>query len=495
MSSSGFCGCLRSGISHFRLVSQARRSDRHGQLVSKILQTDVVSRVSTPPQEPDGEQVVIIGAGFAGLAAAYELGRRGIKATIVESDSLIGGLAAGYEVGGQLLERFYHHWLGTDRDIIQLVEELGLQQNVLLRPTNTGMYYANKFYRLSSPLDILRFKPLTFFNRLRFGMLIAYSWTIRDLHSIEHYTVKDWLLKVCGRQVYEVVWEPLLIGKFGDYRDEVGAVWLWNKFIQRGQSRGKSGGEHLAYYRGGFAALVEDWAKEIRRNGTEIRLDEPAQELIVEGNRVTGVRTRSGVIKASNVIATPAFPIIASLLEPHTSPAFIASLRAVKYLGNICLVLQLKRPLSDTYWLNVNDPSFPFVGIIEHTNFEPSTSYANRHIVYLSKYLPVNDRLYQMSDKELLDFSIPYVQKMFPEFGRDWIIDYHVWRAEYAQPVIPINYSKTMPGTDTPLENFFISTMAHVYPQDRGTNYAIKHGRSIGAHLSDQMLAKGGRKP
>lgn len=448
-----------------------------------------VAQPNDPPQagRDDREHVVVIGAGFTGLAAAYELGRRGIRTTILESDTLLGGLAAGYDVGGQVLERFYHHWLGTDRDIIDLVDELGLQQNVLQRPTKTGMYYANSFYRLSSPLDILRFTPLTFFNRLRLGMLIAYSWTIKDLHSIEHYTVKEWLLKVCGRQVYEVVWEPLMIGKFGDVRDQVGAVWLWNKFIQRGQSRGKSGGEYLAYYRGGFAALVEDWAREIGKNGVEIRLGEPAQELIVEGTRVTAVRTAKGVLNASCVIATPAFPIIADLLEPHTPPAFIASLRAVKYLGNICLVLQLKRSLSDTYWLNVNDPSFPFVGIIEHTNFEPASSYSGRHIVYLSKYLPVSDRLYTMSDKELLDFALPFIRKMFPEFADDWVLDYHVWRADYAQPVIPVNYSKTMPGTDTPLENFFISTMAHVYPQDRGTNYAIKHGRAIGARIGDRL--------
>ncbi len=433
--------------------------------------------------------VTIIGAGFTGLAAAYELGRRGIGSTIFESERQIGGLAAGYDVGGQVLERFYHHWLGTDRHIVDLVKELDLEQNVVLRPTKTGMYYANHFYRLSSPLDILRFKPLTFINRLRFGMLIAYSWTIKDLHGIEHLTAKEWLLKICGQQVYEVVWEPLLIGKFGDCRDEVGAVWLWNKFIQRGRSRGKSGGEHLAYYRGGFAALVDDWAKEIGRLNGQIKLSEPIEELIVERDVVTSVRTPSGVTKTDMVIATPALPIIADLLEPHVSSDFVANLRRVRYLANICLVLQLNRSLSDTYWLNVNDPSFPFVGIIEHTNFEPKSSYSGRHIVYLSKYLPTNDKMYTMTDRDLLDFAIPHIQKMFPEFSRDWVLDYNVWHADYAQPVITTNYSKTLPGVQTPLKNFFISTMAHVYPEDRGTNYAIKHGRNIAARVADVLQA------
>lgn len=433
---------------------------------------------------PDYRPVTIIGGGFAGLAAAYELGRRGIASRLFESEALLGGLAAGYNVGGQILEHFYHHWFGTDRYITELVGELGLDRNILLRSTNTGMYYANRFYRLSTPLDILRFKPLSLVNRFRFGMLIAYSWTIKDYRSIEHLTVKEWLLKVCGDQVYRVVWEPLLIGKFGDFSDQVGAAWLWNKFIQRGRSRNRSGGEQLAYYRGGFAALVEEWAEEIRRLGCDIRLSEPAQELIVERGTVTGVRTPAGITKTDAVIATPALPIVASLLEPHVPADFVAHLRTVKYLANVCLVLQLKRSLSSTYWLNVNDPSFPFVGVIEHTNFEPSGSYSGRHIVYLSKYLPSNNPMYAMSDTELLDFALPHIRRMFPEFAPDWVLDFNVWRAEYAQPVITPNYSKTVPGVETPLKNFFISTMAHVYPEDRGTNYAIKHGRDIAARVA-----------
>lgn len=463
----------------------------------KIANQGVIGKtadIEALPRQPDHEpHVAIIGAGFTGLAAAYELGKRGIKATVLESEPLIGGLAAGYDVGGQVLERFYHHWLATDRHVVELVNELGLGQNVVLRPTNTGMYYANSFYRLSTPLDILRFNPLTFINRLRFGLLIVYSWTIRDLHSIEHLTAKEWLLKACGKQVYEVVWEPLLIGKFGNFAEKVGAVWLWNKFIQRGKSRQKSGGEHLAYYRGGFAALVEDWAERIRALGGRIWLKEPVQQLIVRDGVVIGLRTPSGIIKADVVIATPALPIIVDLLEPHVPAAFTAGLRAVDYLANICLVLQLKRKLSDTYWLNVNDPSFPFVAVIEHTNFEPPSSYAGRHIVYLSKYLSSTDKMYELTDDALLEFSVPYIKKMFPAFERDWILDYHIWRADYAQPIITPNYSSVMPAVETPLKNLFISTMAQVYPEDRGTNYAIKHGRDIAVQVSDLLRARRSR--
>jgi protoporphyrinogen oxidase len=143
----------------------------------------------------------------------------------------------------------------------------------------------------------------------------------------------------------------------------------------------------------------------------------------------------------------------------------------------LCVVLELDRSLSDTYWLNVNDPEFPFVGVIEHTNFEPASTYAGRHIVYLSKYLPARSPLYAMDDDALLDFCVPHLQRMFPSFRHSWVIRHHVWRARYAQPVVVRHYSSLIPSVETPLPGLFLSTMAQVYPEDRGTNYAVREGR------------------
>src|SRR5713101_5401188 len=104
--------------------------------------------------------IVVIGAGFTGLAAAYQLIELGINVTLLEADAEMGGLAGSFEVNGERLEKFYHHWFVNDSAIIQLVKELGGEQNLLYRPTRTAMYSANNFFRLSGPLDVLRFKPL-----------------------------------------------------------------------------------------------------------------------------------------------------------------------------------------------------------------------------------------------------------------------------------------------------------------------------------------------
>jgi protoporphyrinogen oxidase len=340
------------------------------------------------------------------------------------------------------------------------------------------MYYAKSFFKLSSPLDLLKFTPLSFLDRIRLGMVVFRARAVKDWMRLEGHTAKEWLIKICGKRVYEIVWEPLLVGKFGPFADEVSAVWFWKKIALRGGSRSSDGREVLAYYRGGFAALADALGNEARKLGAEIHLNTAVTRLVTRSGKVEAVQIGTGeLIEVDSVLATPALPQIADLLEGHVAASFVERLRRVRYLANVCLVLELDRSLSETYWLNVGDPSFPFVGVIEHTNFEPPESYGGKHIVYLSKYLPANDRLYQMSKDELLEFSLPHIQRMFPDFQRSWIMGHHVWRADYAQPIMERHYSKIVPEMQTPLRNLFISTMAQVYPEDRGTNYAIREGR------------------
>ena len=431
---------------------------------------------------------VVIGAGFAGLSAAWELTRRGVGVTVLEADGEIGGLAGSFPVGGTRLEKFYHHWFTSDIHVTDLVRELGREDQVLYRPTRTGMYFARSRFRLSSPTDLLRFTPLRPVDRIRLGWLALRARRVHDWRPLESMTAEEWLIRLGGREVFRVVWQPLLEGKFGEFASEISAVWFWNKLKLRGGSRGKGGAEMLAYYRGGFAALAEEMAGAIRASGSRIQLNTPATGLRVHQGKVTGVRTAAGItILADAVVATPALPIVASMLEPHLPADYVAGLRRVQYLANLCVVLELDRSLSDTYWLNVNDPGFPFVGVIEHTNFEPAETYAGRHLVYLSKYLPESAELYRMADAEAVAFCVHHLQRMFPEFSRDWIMAAHVWRARYAQPIVVRGYGALIPPVQTPIAGLYLSTMAQVYPEDRGTNYAIREGRKVGRQVADEL--------
>ena len=434
--------------------------------------------------------IVVIGGGFCGLAAAYELGRRGVRATVLECDAEVGGLAGAFTAGGTRLEKFYHHWFTNDVHVMDLVAELGRSDQVLTRPTRTGAYYAHNFFRLSTPLDLLRFSPLPFLDRIRLGLLALRARRVRDWRSLEDRTAADWLREMGGERVYNVVWAPLLKGKFGDLAEEVAAVWFWNKLKLRGGSRGRGGEERLAYYRGGFAALADALTDAVRAGGGEVRTGVPVRGLRVAAGRVTGVVTPEAAVPADGVIATPALPIVADLLQPHAPSDYADSLRRIRYLANLCVVLELDRPLSDIYWLNVNDPGFPFVGVIEHTNFEPASTYAGRHVVYLSKYLPESDRLYGLPDAAVIEFTLEHLRRMFPDLTNDRVLAAHVWRARYAQPVVERGYRRLIPATRTPFSNLFLATMAQIYPQDRGTNYAIRQGRETAKICAADMCRR-----
>ena len=420
--------------------------------------------------------VAIVGGGFTGLAAAFELARKRFRVTIVEHDAELGGLAGSFAVAGQRLEKFYHHWFTSDQHIIDLVRRLGRQQDVSWHPTNTGMYYAHRIFRLSRPRDVLAFTPLSFTNRLRLGYMTLAARRVRNWQELESLTAKEWLLKLCGDQVYRVVWEPLLIGKFGEFADEVSAVWLWNKLKLRGGSRGRAGQEMLAYYKGGFSALASQIADDVTRHRGDIQLNTTALEVQSADNRVSGVATSNGFLPARAVLLTIPLPLAATLVAQTGVNGYAASLKRIRYLSNICIVLELNRSLSSMYWLNVNDPSFPFVGVIEHTNFEPASTYNGRHIVYLSKYLPKSAELYRMSDGDAARVGIDALKQMFPEFREEAVTKAHVWRADYAQPLVERHYSRLIPALNAPVENLFVSSMAQIYPEDRGTNYAVRNG-------------------
>jgi protoporphyrinogen oxidase len=434
--------------------------------------------------------VVIVGGGFAGLTAAYSLAKAGKAVRVIEADNEPGGLAGTFEFSdGVKLEKFYHHWFNNDVYVPELVKELGMEGDVITLPSRTGMYFNGRMWKLSTPLDLLRFKALPFIDRIRLGLLVLQVRKVKDWRTIEHLSIREWLEPLCGKTVFRIVWEPLITAKFSIYAEAVNAVWFWKKLVLRGSTRDKAGGEELAYFKGGFGRLAEALVAAIRKLGGEVSLGQRALGLEVDDGGIRAVRTSEGDVAGKQFLFTPAFPLIADIFDATADEDWLNKLRRVKYLGNMCLVLRLKKSLSDTYWTNVNDPGFPFVGVIEHTNFDDPKNYNGSRIAFLSRYLAVEDPLWSFNEVEYLKFALEHLRRMFPEFDESWILEYRVWRAEYAQPITERGYSSYVPGTATPFDNALISTMAQIYPEDRGTNYAIREGRAAASQLMRRLAS------
>ena len=432
----------------------------------------------------DRFDVAVVGAGFTGLSAAMTLARAGKRVVVLEQERSVGGLGGTFTFAdGVEVEKFYHHWFTNDVYVPRLVEELGMDGDVVTMPSRTGMYLNGRIWRLSSPLDLLKFRAMPLADRVRLGLSTLKVRRIQDWKAIEHLTIREWLEPLCGKRAYAQVWEPLVRSKFGKYADEVNAVWMWKKLVLRGSTRDAAGGEQLAYFRGGFGRLASAVAADVEKNGGQVRLGTTVTGVEVEDDRVVRLRTDGGDIEADQFLFTCALEQTADLFE-GTGPAdWLGVLRSVDHLGNLCLVLRLTRSLSDTYWLNVNDPGFPFVGVIEHTNFDSPDHYGGDRIAYLSRYLDVDDPAWSMSEQEYLDYALGHLTRMFPDFDRSWIRESATWRARYAQPITGRNYSEHLPPTSTPYVNTQIQTMAHIYPEDRGTNYAIRDGQEAGRRL------------
>jgi protoporphyrinogen oxidase len=421
--------------------------------------------------------VAVVGGGFGGLTAAMTLARAGRRVVLLESERTLGGLAGTFEFAdGVEVEKFYHHWFTNDRYVPELVADLGMSDDIVTMPSRTGMYLNGRIWSLSTPLDLLRFSALSLPDRIRLGVATLRVRRVDDWHAIEHMSIPEWLAPVCGHRVYERVWEPLVSAKFGRYADEVSAAWMWKKLVLRGSTRGKGGGEQLSYFRGGFGRLATAIGMDIESHGGKVLLGTTVTGATIVGDRLSSIRTTAGDMAADEYLFTPAFTIVADIFRDAGQQGWLASLRRVNYLGNVCLVLRLSVSLSDTYWLNVNDPGFPFVGVIEHTNFEAPTHYGGDRIVYLSRYLDVDDPVWVMDDDEYLEYAMDYLRRMFPRFDRSWIREHRTWRARYAQPVTERGYSSYVPPSTTPWQNASIATMAQIYPEDRGTNYAIRDG-------------------
>jgi protoporphyrinogen oxidase len=434
--------------------------------------------------------VVIIGAGFTGLTAAYRLSKAGKSVRVIEADLAPGGLAGTFEFAdGVILEKFYHHWFNNDVYVPELVRELDMEGDVITLPSRTGMYFNGQMWKLSTPLDLLRFKALPLIDRFRLGLLVLQVRRVKDWRAIEHLTIREWLEPLCGKTVYRIVWEPLINSKFSIFAEAVNAVWFWKKLVLRGGTRNKKGGEELAYFKGGFGRLAAALVNKIESLGGQVTLGQRATGVRADQGKLVSVLTEQGEIAGKEFLFTPAFPVIADLFEGAASAEWLRKLRRVKYLGNMCLVLRLTKSLSETYWINVNDPGFPFVGVIEHTNFDSPDNYKGSRIAFLSRYLATEDPVWAYSDEEYLNFAVSHLRRMFPDFNETWIADYRVWRSEHAQPVTERNYSAYLPDSTTPFANARISTMAQIYPEDRGTNYAIREGRAAADGILDSLAA------
>ena len=421
----------------------------------------------------------IVGGGITGLLSAYGFAREGIPVTVYEKEPVLGGLTGSFQIQGTYLEKYYHHLFSGHREIVELIETLGLGGNLVWRKTRMGFFYGNRVYPFSSAWDLIRFAPLNIMDRFRLGLTLLYFSRLKDWKSLDHLTAMQCLARVCGEEVCRVVWAPLLKMKFGKGYDQVSATWIWDRVKVRSQSRTQGkGSEFFGYLEGGFHKLFEALHREIERHGGEVRCNAEVQEILMKGDTVAGLRMNGRDDEKTHVILTLPTPEVARMV-PQLPHDYLQRLEGIPHQNSLCIILRLKTSLSDYYWINVSDQDIPFVGIIEHTNFIPSFHYNGEHIVYLTSYYADEGGLYALSPEEIFLEYFRNLKKVFPGLTEDAVIDYHVFRDVNSQPVFIKNYVSKKPAYETPCRNLYLLNTSQVYPDSRCLNSSLKLAREI----------------
>jgi protoporphyrinogen oxidase len=425
---------------------------------------------------PDrGEQrTAVLGGGALGLTVALRLAQRGVPVTVYEAERLPGGLAAGFEIEpGMWLEKFYHHLFRSDRRIAALLDELGVGSRLEWRRPVTATLRDGRLHQLDSPLSLLRFDPLPFPDRVRMGAALGMLRALPDPDRLEGRTASAWIRHWMGQRAHEVVWEPLLRGKFGAAADEVAMPWFWARVHDRSAE--------LGYLRGGFQHGYEALARAIASLGGTLRFATRVEGVATDGDGLV-VSAADGGERYDRVVSTLPTRLTARLV-PDLPAEWRARHDWGRALGAHCLVLALDRPLTDAYWVNMNDPGFGFMALVEHTNYRDPDEYGGRHLIYLGNYRPMDDPIFGRSRDELLEEVAPQLTRLNPTFERSWIGEAWVHAAPFAQPIVTVDYRDHIPPFRTPVRGLWLANMFGVYPHDRGQNYSVALAEDLVAAL------------
>ena len=428
-------------------------------------------------------KIAIIGAGPGGMSAAYDLKKAGHEVVIFEAKDRVGGLMSGIKEPhwDWSVENYYHHWFTSDSAMMKLIREAGLSRKVTFRKPKTVIYYDGKFFPLDSPMAALRFPGFNLIDVARFGFVTIYLRYLAKWQKLEKYQADEWLRKAYGKRVYKVSFEPMLEGKFGPYLQDVSLAWFW--------ARIKARSPKLGTYEGGFQAFSDDLGAFLREQGIEIRLNTSVQTIEKQPDGEFTIHSNDEVYQAERVLAAVA-PNVFAKMTPQLPQELVGKLSGLKHMGAVVLIISLRHQLSTDgyYWFNMpKSAGFPFLAAVEHTNFVPKEAFGGDHILYMGDYLDVEHEYFNLTKEELLERFLPSLKRINPQFQENWVKESWLSKTNYAQPVPEVNHSQKIPSIRSGIDGLYFVSMSHIYPWDRGTNFAVEWGRKAARMILEDM--------
>lgn len=421
------------------------------------------------------KRFAIVGAGPMGLMAAMEILKAGHEVDVYERDDRIGGMSAAFDFDGLLIERYYHFVCKTDDPLFELMAELGISDKLKWTDTKMGFYCQGRLYKWGTPFALLGFDKLGWLDKFRYALHVMRTKSISDWRALDKVGVTDWLVRNLGKRTYKVLWERLFYLKFYEYKDKLSAAWLGTRIKRVALSRRNLFQESLGFIEGGSETLLQKMQEFILARGGRIHLSAGIDRVNAPDSKVESITVRGETTRVDGVISTAPIQYVPRLV-PELPESFVARIRALENIPVVCVILKLKQPLSENFWMNICDEGIDIPGVIEYSNLNPGAGPA---IVYAPFYMPKTHPKFARDNAAFIEETLAYLPKLNSMFSRDWVLAAHCHRYEYAQAVCPPGYYDLLPPMQTPIQGFCMADTAYYYPEDRSICESVKVAKAL----------------
>ncbi|MGH8032302.1 MAG: NAD(P)/FAD-dependent oxidoreductase [Luteimonas sp.] len=425
------------------------------------------------------KRFAIIGAGPMGLMAAVDLLDKGHEVDIYERDDRIGGMSAAFDFDGLSIERYYHFVCKTDNPLFALLARYGLSGTLKWTDTKMGYFYNGTLYPWGTPFALLRFPHLGPISKLRYALHVMYTKGITDWTALDRENATAWIRKWIGAKAFDVMWKNAFRLKFFEYADNLSASWIGTRIKRIALSRRSLMHESLGYLEGGSMTLLDRMANDIVERGGRILLGGGVDEVVVEDNHVTGVRSKDGFTPYDAVLSTAPIQYVPRLV-PGLPQGYREQIAAIENIPVACVILKLKHAISENFWMNISDPDIAIPGVIEYSNLNPGSD-PSQKILYAPFYMPKTHPKWQLSNEVLIEEVLAYLPRINPAFRRNWVLASHCHRYEFAQAICPPGFQAMLPTMRSPIEGFFMADTAYYYPEDRSISESVQVGHVLAA--------------
>lgn len=421
-----------------------------------------------------GQRIAVLGAGPMGLAVAYQLVLDGHQPVLFEADECVGGMTATFDFSGLDIERYYHFHCISDYAFLQVLEELGISDQMRWTETKMGYWYQERLQPWGNPLALLRFRGLSFIAKFRYGLHAFLATQRDDWRSLDKAEASGWIKRWVGAEAWEVVWRRLFDYKFYDYAHGLSAAWIWSRIRRIGRSRYSLFREKLGYLEGGSSTLLNALKASIEAGGGEIRLKSAIEKVIISDGKVLGVQVSGQFESFDKVISTVPLPYVPKIMSDLPADV-LAKFKAIKNIAVVCVIAKLKKSVTENFWLNTNDPEMDIPGLVEYSNLRPLA----QCVVYVPFYVPGEHPLFAEPDAAFLNKVRQYLKKINPVLTDEDFVDMHASRYRYAQPICDPGYLEKLPPVELPVQGLWVADTSYYYPEDRGISESIRFGRKI----------------